>query len=91
MISAKQLSEGNCNQETVERGLILIDKLVRENGKKGSVDVKLAKVLYNGYEFDAILDKLESYGFLIDLSFEQYKSNLEPSSLNREFTLRWQL
>ena len=89
MISAKELREGNCNQETVERGLILIDKLVRENRMRRFVDVKLAKVFYNEYEFDAILDKLRSYGFLIGLSFEQYKSNIESSSLNREFTLRW--
>ena len=89
MISAKELREGNCNQETVERGLILIDKLVKENRMKGFVEIKLSKVLYNEYEFDAIRDKLDSYGFIIDLSFEQYKSNYEPSSLNRGFTLRW--
>ena len=89
MISAKELREGNCNQETVERGLILIENMLRDNRMKRFLNVKLAKVLYNGYEFDAILDKLYSYGFLIDLSFERYNANLEHSSLNREFTLRW--
>ena len=89
MISAKELREGNCSQETVERGLIMIDKLVKDNRMKRFVDVKLSKTFYNEYEFDAILEKLRSYGFFIWLSFEQHKSNLESSSLNREFKLKW--
>ena len=87
MISAKELREGNCNQETVERGLILIDKLVRENGKKGSVDVKLAKVFYNKYEFEVIVKELRRLGYLVKLKFNiGYE---DETNLNREFTLRW--
>ena len=89
MISAKELRESNCNQETVERGLILIDKLVRENRMKRFVEVKLNKTFYNEYEVDAIFKKLRYYGFFIEVSLEQFQSNVESSSLNREFTLRW--
>lgn len=89
MISAKEIREGNCNQETVERGLILIDKLVRENRMKRFVEVKLNKTFYNEYEVDAIFKKLRYYGFFIEVSLEQFESNVESSSLNREFTLRW--
>ena len=89
MISAKELREGNCNQETVERGLILIENMLRDNRMKRFLNVKLAKVFYNEYEFDAILKELKSLGYFIDLSFEQSCMNNEESSLNREFILRW--
>lgn len=87
MISAKEIREGNCNQETVERGLITIDKLVRENGSKGYVDVKLAKVFYNKYEFEVIVKELRRLGYLVKLKFNiGYE---DETNLNREFTLRW--
>ena len=89
MISAKELREGNCNQETVERGLILIDKLVKENRMKGFVEIKLSKVFYNEYEFDAIVEKLRFLGFFTRFSFEQNVSNFQKHNLNREFTLMW--
>ena len=87
MISAKELREGSCNKETVERGLILIDKLVRENRMKRFVDIKLSKVLYNRYEFDAILKELKHLGYSVKLKFNiGYE---DETDLNREFTLRW--
>ena len=89
MISAKELRESNCNQETVERGLILIDKLVKENRMKGFVEIKLSKVLYNEYEFDAIVEKLTFLVFFTRFSFEQNVSNFQKHNLNREFTLMW--
>lgn len=89
MISAKELREGNCNKEAVERGLILVDKLVKDNRMRRYVDVKLSKVFYNEYEFDAILKELNSLGYFIDLSFKQSCMNNEESSLNRGFILRW--
>ena len=56
---------------------------------KRFVEVKLNKTFYNEYEVDAIFKKLRYYGFFIEVSLEQFQSNVESSSLNREFTLRW--
>ena len=87
MISAKELREGNCNKETVERGLILIDKLVKDNRMQRFVHVKLSKVLYNRFEFDNIIKELSLLGYFIEFSFN--RGYEDDSDLNREFTLRW--
>ena len=87
MISAKELREGNCNQETVERGLILIENMIRDNRMKRFVDVKLAKAFYNEYEFEVIVKELRRLDYLVNLKFNiGYE---DETNLNREFTLRW--
>lgn len=89
MISAKELREGNCNQETVERGLILIDKIVKDKRIQRCAEVKLSKSFYNEFEFDEILKKLESLGYFITRSFQQHCDDYKESSLNRVFEIRW--
>lgn len=89
MITAAELINQSINPIQVERGLMIIEKLILDNKTKGEVDVKLSKMFYNKYELKAIQEKLEDFGYWVFTSIDNFIDNDDENTLNYLFTVKW--
>ena len=89
MITAAELINQCVNPIQVERGLMIVEKLILDNKTKGEVDVKLSKAFYNEYELKAIQEKLTELGYWVFTSIDNFINNDDENTLNYLFTVKW--
>lgn len=89
MITAAELTNQCVNHTQVERGLMIIEKLILNNRTKGEVDVKLSKTYYNEYELKTLQEKLEEFGYWVFTSIDNFINNDDENTLNYLFTVKW--
>lgn len=89
MISAKELRELSVDKTVVERGLLIIDKIVRDNAKDGKAAIKLNKHLYSKNEVAEIELRLKSLGYKVYKSIAQCVQNSSDDCSNISFTILW--
>ena len=89
MITAAELINQCVNPIQVERGLMIIEKLILDNKTNGEVDVKLSKTFYNEYELKSIQEKLEDFGYWVITSLGDFINNDDENTLYYLFTVKW--